>query len=64
MNPTEDRARRRYECPTCRRIGAWLMEKSAPFCSDRCRLVDLGKWLNEEHSIAEPLPKNLGDKGF
>ena len=25
------------------------------FCSDRCKLVDLGKWLGEEYRISEPL---------
>ncbi len=26
-----------------------------PFCSKRCRLVDLGKWFNGEMAISEPL---------
>jgi endogenous inhibitor of DNA gyrase (YacG/DUF329 family) len=25
-----------------------------PFCSERCRLIDLGKWLGEEYRIAGP----------
>ena len=25
-----------------------------PFCSERCKLIDLGKWLIEEHKIEEP----------
>jgi endogenous inhibitor of DNA gyrase (YacG/DUF329 family) len=28
--------------------------RSFPFCSDRCRLVDLAKWLGEEYRIAGP----------
>jgi endogenous inhibitor of DNA gyrase (YacG/DUF329 family) len=32
--------------------------RSAPFCSDRCRLVDLAKWLGEEYRIPGP---RLGD---
>ncbi len=28
---------------------------SGPFCCTRCKLVDLGKWFNEEHKISEPL---------
>jgi len=29
-----------------------------PFCSERCRLIDLGRWANEEHCIpGEQLPK-------
>ena len=25
-----------------------------PFCSDRCRLIDLGRWLGEDYRIATP----------
>ncbi len=28
--------------------------RSFPFCSDRCRLIDLGKWLGEEYRIPGP----------
>lgn len=28
--------------------------RSYPFCSDRCRLIDLGKWLGEEYRIPGP----------
>jgi endogenous inhibitor of DNA gyrase (YacG/DUF329 family) len=27
-----------------------------PFCSERCKLVDLGRWLNEEYRITEEVP--------
>ena len=26
-------------------------KNSLPFCSERCRLIDLGRWLNEEHAL-------------
>jgi len=42
-------------CPTCQKQGAWFGGPYGPFCSRRCKLVDLGKWLNEEHAISEPL---------
>jgi endogenous inhibitor of DNA gyrase (YacG/DUF329 family) len=42
-------------CPTCKKKGAWFAGPYGPFCSRRCKLVDLGKWLNEEHAISEPL---------
>ena len=28
-----------------------------PFCSKRCKSIDLGKWLNEEYRISTPLPE-------
>ena len=42
------------KCPTCKREVLPKKENpSAPFCSERCRLVDLGKWLGEEFRIAD-----------
>jgi endogenous inhibitor of DNA gyrase (YacG/DUF329 family) len=42
------------KCPTCRRPVEWS-EASAyrPFCSDRCRLIDLGAWFSEQHAIPD-----------
>jgi endogenous inhibitor of DNA gyrase (YacG/DUF329 family) len=39
-------------CPHCGKPVAWT-EASAwkPFCSERCRLIDLGDWLSENHAI-------------
>jgi len=42
-------------CPNCRKPGNWLEGEFAPFCSKRCKLIDLGKWLGEEHRVSEPL---------
>jgi len=46
---------REAPCPTCRQSGPWLTGAHTPFCSERCRMVDLGKWLGEEHRITSPL---------
>ena len=43
------------KCPTCRKKGDWFARAYAPFCSRRCKLIDLGKWLGEEHTISDPL---------
>jgi len=43
----------RVRCPTCKREVPWTAESTwRPFCSDRCRLIDLGAWLAGERSIA------------
>ncbi len=43
------RARR---CPVCRNpVPPRPANRSWPFCSERCRLVDLGKWLGEDYRI-------------
>jgi uncharacterized protein len=48
------------KCPTCKQSGDWFAGGAGPFCSPRCRLIDLGKWFAEEHAIASPLrPEHL-----
>ncbi|MBN1344680.1 MAG: DNA gyrase inhibitor YacG [Phycisphaerae bacterium] len=45
-------------CPTCGKPVAKSgpdRPKSYPFCSDRCKLVDLGKWFDEEYRIPAPI---------
>lgn len=40
-------------CPTCEKEVIWSPEnKYRPFCSQRCRLIDLGEWASENRSIA------------
>jgi hypothetical protein len=39
-------------CPVCRKPVPWTPESHwRPFCSERCRLIDLGEWLDEGHRI-------------
>jgi endogenous inhibitor of DNA gyrase (YacG/DUF329 family) len=39
-------------CPTCQRPVEWsAAAKWRPFCSERCRLLDLGAWMTERHAI-------------
>jgi uncharacterized protein len=42
----------RVKCPTCQREIDWSQSPYRPFCSERCRLIDLGAWLTEKHAIA------------
>jgi uncharacterized protein len=42
-------------CPTCGKPVSWTPEaRWRPFCSERCRLIDLGEWLDEGHRISQP----------
>jgi endogenous inhibitor of DNA gyrase (YacG/DUF329 family) len=51
----------RIKCPVCKKSGDWFAGKYGPFCSYRCKLVDLGRWLGEEHTISGPLrPEHSG----
>lgn len=47
-------------CPTCQKEIEWSTDNPhRPFCSERCRLIDLGAWANEEYQIPES--KNASD---
>jgi uncharacterized protein len=46
---------RKVTCPACGKKGDWFAGKYGPFCSQRCKLIDLGKWFSGEHVISEPL---------
>ena len=40
-------------CPNCGKPVEWNAASHwRPFCSERCRLIDLGEWMNESHRIA------------
>jgi hypothetical protein len=43
---------RRVACPTCQRPVEWSPESPfRPFCSERCKLIDLGAWVSEQRAI-------------
>ncbi|MHC4776802.1 MAG: DNA gyrase inhibitor YacG [Planctomycetota bacterium] len=53
--PAEDEAHAKPDaaCPICAtpvRAG----DETFPFCSQRCRLVDLGRWLDEKYRVSRP----------
>jgi uncharacterized protein len=41
-------------CPTCRKV-VLATNEDFPFCSDRCRLLDLGKWASGGYKISSPI---------
>lgn len=43
------------KCPICGRDSDLMADPFGPFCSDRCKMADLGKWLAEDYRISEPL---------
>lgn len=39
-------------CPTCRKHAAATPDNHwRPFCSERCKLIDLGDWIDGRHHI-------------
>ena len=38
-------------CPLCKKATTWEENPWRPFCSERCKLTDLGKWASEAYKI-------------
>lgn len=54
----------KLKCPTCQKAIEWSEAfPYRPFCSERCKLIDLGAWASEQHVIpGEPaLPLDEDD---
>ena len=41
------------KCPVCDAPVNLETTSTVPFCSDRCRLIDLGRWLDEAYSVPD-----------
>jgi endogenous inhibitor of DNA gyrase (YacG/DUF329 family) len=49
-------------CPTCARPVEWKPESRwRPFCSERCKLIDLGAWASGQHAIPGEEVKDEGE---
>jgi endogenous inhibitor of DNA gyrase (YacG/DUF329 family) len=47
-------------CPRCQQSTTWFNNPARPFCSERCKLIDLGAWANEDYAIpVEPIPNDF-----
>jgi len=46
------KATAKIRCPHCATPTHWEGNPHRPFCSERCRLIDLGAWADEEYRIA------------
>ena len=45
------------ECPTCQARVEWTQANPyRPFCSERCKLIDLGAWAEEKYTIPGAAP--------
>ncbi len=41
----------KLKCPICNKVTTWEENPHRPFCSERCKLIDLGKWASDEYKI-------------
>jgi uncharacterized protein len=49
------------KCPICGKPVA-PTDPEMPFCSERCRLIDLGNWASEKYVISTPLQSTPSDE--
>jgi uncharacterized protein len=62
---TEDKHSKKILCPICKKEAAWRDNPFRPFCSERCKLIDLGKWASEDYRIPgeeKDQPEREGEK--
>jgi endogenous inhibitor of DNA gyrase (YacG/DUF329 family) len=45
----------KWRCPICRKPVDSESSTDFPFCSERCRLHDLGNWASEKYVVSEPV---------
>jgi uncharacterized protein len=43
------------KCPICKTPTVWEGNPDRPFCSERCRILDLGSWSAENYRVELPL---------
>jgi len=49
-------------CPNCKKNFDYYSSTFRPFCSERCRLVDLGQWLDEGYRVPVKNTQNEDDE--
>jgi uncharacterized protein len=50
---------RRVKCPSCKKEIEYSEKNTfRPFCSERCKILDLGDWAMEKHAIPEVEPES------
>lgn len=45
----------KYTCPICKKPTDSEKDADFPFCSERCRLLDLGAWSAETYLVSDPV---------
>ncbi len=57
MNTMPRKRAVKLRCPICKKATK-ATDPDFPFCSERCRLIDLGKWASGGYVISSPLADN------
>ena len=54
----------KIKCPHCSGVTTWEGNKYKPFCSERCKLIDLGSWADEKFKIEDKVNRSSLDTGL
>ena len=52
----------KHRCPICHKPTDSETSADFPFCSERCRIIDLGNWSAEKYRISSPADPNKEEK--
>lgn len=50
-----DQSSMNFLCPICKKPTTKATHPEFPFCSERCRLLDLGNWASERYVVSTPI---------
>ncbi len=53
MSDLKKKAGKTIKCSQCRKTAAINNNPYRPFCSERCKMIDLGSWLTEQYKVGE-----------
>lgn len=54
---------KKHPCPTCDTLAVFdTSNPFRPFCSERCKLIDLGEWASEGYTIKGPSNQHAEDE--
>jgi uncharacterized protein len=51
----------KVKCPKCEKDFFYYDSESRPFCSDRCKMIDLGGWMTESYAVPSQSPLELDE---
>jgi len=51
------------QCPTCKKTTIFSPKNSwRPFCSEKCQLIDLGRWFEEDYNLPDESPNDYDER--
>lgn len=62
QQPTVDIPPLILSCRRCGQVTTWQGNPSRPFCSERCKLIDLGAWANEDYALPVATGKDFDEE--